>query len=317
MSRLINPQDIPEHLWEPKSETLYLPTPLIEQWISLLEANNLAGKALEIAPDSFVGGMSKEDTDNHFAWRFTGSCARTMLSFLDPKNDLRQIADAYVRAFAGNKVFLVDLPCGAGAATASILTTLANLREFNIIPRMPINIVIVGGEISEHARNYTQAILKGLQDYLNHQAIWIDYQTIAWDVCDPMSNSSLVKKITLAGQDCDTKLLILANFSNFLEKANKWAKAAPQFEEIFRHSRDQDSFAVWIEPSSKAVKNGFFSGLSQWFARLFRLNPRCDSDKTEDTYAESHALTQHPLKRHRFRVNLVVRRFDFPNEMQP
>ncbi|MGE4470418.1 MAG: hypothetical protein AB7D47_09800 [Desulfovibrio sp.] len=315
MSRLINPKDIPEHLWESKSETLYLPTPLIEQWEALLKINNLADKAQEKAPDGFVGGMSKEDTDNHFAWRFTGSCARTMLSFLDPKDDLGKVADAYARAFAGNQVFLVDLPCGSGAATASILTTLANLREFNVIPRMPINIVIVGGEISEYARDYTQAILKGIESYLNQQAIWIEYQAIAWDVCDPMSNSSLVKKLTLAGHECHTKLLMLTNFSNFLEKNNKWPKAKPQLEELFRHSRDQESLAVWIEPSSKAVKNGFFSRLPQWFTKIFRLNPSEDLGKSEDKHAESHAHAQHPLRANRFRVNLVVRRFDLPNEM--
>ena len=27
------------------------------------------------APEGFEGGMSKQDTDNHLAWRFTGSSA--------------------------------------------------------------------------------------------------------------------------------------------------------------------------------------------------------------------------------------------------
>jgi hypothetical protein len=39
------------------------------------------------------------------------------------------VADAFARVFAGNKVFLADLPCGSGAATISILTTLAELRK--------------------------------------------------------------------------------------------------------------------------------------------------------------------------------------------
>src|SRR5215207_2728354 len=154
MNRLINKEMIPDTLWNSKDSILYLPPQLISSWKMLLDKYGLLEKAMEHAPDGFEGGMSKEDTDNHLAWRFTGSSAKVMLSMLDPNEELSEIADVFTRIFSGNKVFLADLPCGSGAASMCILTVLYELRKKSLLPRMPLEIVIVGGEISKFAQSY-------------------------------------------------------------------------------------------------------------------------------------------------------------------
>lgn len=88
MSRLIPKELIPSTLWDNEESLMYLPPQLISGWMILLEKNGLLDKAKTRAPEGFQGGKSKEDTDNHFAWRFSGSCARVMLSMLDPHQDL-------------------------------------------------------------------------------------------------------------------------------------------------------------------------------------------------------------------------------------
>ena len=143
--RFIKTETLPDSLWCEKSENIILPDHLIHQWKELLNENSLLDLAKEKAPKGFEGGISKEDTDKHLAWRYNGSCARVILSLLDPKAKLSEISDAYASIFAGNKVFVADLPSGSGAATVSILCTLYELRKNNILPRHPLEVTIIAG----------------------------------------------------------------------------------------------------------------------------------------------------------------------------
>lgn len=316
MKRLIPKKMIPDSLWNSEDSILHLPPQLISSWTMLLDKYGLRDKAMERAPEGFEGGMSKEDTDNHLSWRFTGSSARVMLPMLDPLEDLYEISDVFARIFSGNKVFLADLPCGSGAASMSILSVLCELRKQSRLPRMPLDIVIVGGEISKYAQNYAREALKSLVTELEEQAITIEFEIMDWDVCDPFSNTDLTKHLTLKSQDCTTRLLILANFSGFLQGSGKWKEANRQFEELFRHSREENSIALWIEPNMNAVTNaqgGFMPRLIQWFKRKFSsLIAEKDKVESQNNYTESSVRVKHPLNEGTFRTTLVVVRFDLP-----
>jgi len=315
MNRLVTREMIPETLWNNNDSVLHLPPQLIASWEILLDKNGLREKAMEHALEGFEGGMSKEDTDNHLAWRFTGSSAKVMLPMLDPNQELDEISDAFVRIFSGNRVFLADLPCGSGAASMSILSVLCELRRQNVVPRIPLEVVIVGGEISKYAQNYASQALESLKSELESQAITIEFDMMDWDVCDPFSNSDLVKYLTLKSQNCAAKLLILANFSGFLQRSKKWKEAENQFEELFRHSREENSVAIWIEPQKNNVtdKGGFMPRLTNWFKKLFSsFLPLSDEDSEKEHYAKTSAKVKHPLSEGVFRANLVVVRFDLP-----
>lgn len=314
MSRLVSKEMLPETLWDSDELVLILPPQLVSIWKFLLQKNGLQEKALEKAPEGFEGGLSKEDTDNHLAWRFTGSSARVMLPILDPNEDLDGVPDVFIRLFSGNKVFLADLPCGSGAASLSILTVLYELRKQNCVPREPLHVVIIGGEISKYAQEYANDALSRLIKELESQAITVEFEIMDWDVCDKISNTDLIKHMTLKSQDCATKLLLLANFSGFLEREKKWQEAQKQFDELFRHSRDDNSFALWIEPQKNNVtnSNGFMPRLINWFTKAFA-NFLPKGDEYVENYAETSANTRHPLNGGKFRVGLAVVRFDLPS----
>jgi hypothetical protein len=306
---------IPQSLWSNEDSVLHLPPQLIASWEMLLDKNGLREKAMECAPKGFEGGMSKKDTDNHLAWRFTGSSARVMLTMIDPKQDLSEISDAFARIFSGNKVFLADLPCGSGAVSMSILSVLCELRKQSRLPRMPLEVVIIGGEISKHAQNYANEALEFLKTELDAQAITIEFDVIDWDVCDSFSNSDLVRRLTLASQNCAAKLLMLANFSGFLQREGKWKEAQKQFEELFRHSREENSVAIWIEPQRNdvMVEGGFMPRLISWFKKVFSaFTLMKDEDGAQKNYAKTSVKVKHPLNEGTFRTNLVVVRLDLP-----
>jgi len=62
----------------------------------------------------------------------------------------------FIRSLAGNRVTLIDAPCGARAAALSFLANIAALRERDVLPREPLDIRVLG--ISETARNYANEL---------------------------------------------------------------------------------------------------------------------------------------------------------------
>lgn len=315
MARLIPVEMIPNSLWSKQDSILHLPPQLISSWKMLLDKYQLRDKAETKAPEGFEGGMSEENTKNHLAWRFTGSSARVMLTMLDPLQQLHHIPDVFARIFSGNKVFLADLPCGSGAASMSILSVLCELRKQGKLPRMPLDIIILGGEISPYAQNYAKEALESLRTELEAQAITIEFDVIDWNVCDKFSNTDLIRQLILKSQNCSSKLLILANFSGFLQKDGKWKAATTQFDELFRYSRGKNSIALWVEPKTNEVttEGAFLGRLIKWFKNLFSKVLSKNKEIEQVHHVGSSAKVQHPLIKGTFTVNLVVVRFELPS----
>ena len=311
MSKLLPKDLIPETLWNNDQSIMYLPPELVNSWVMLLEKNGLLENAKLRAESGFEGGKSKEDTNKHFAWRYTGSSARVMLSMLDPNQELPEIPDVFTRLFSGNRVLLADLPCGAGAASISILSVYCELRKQQLVPREPLNVVIIGGELSEFAQAYARDGLVYLKGEFEKQAIYIDFEIIDWDVCNPFSNAELIKTLTLKSQGCSAKVLVMANFSGFLQRDKKWNEAKEQIDELFRFNLGESSVALWIEPNRNDVTDsgGFIYCLINWFKDKFSLI----MSPFSAVHQTSSVKVKHPLLDENFRVNLVVVRFDLPS----
>jgi hypothetical protein len=316
--RLVRQEDLPHTLWDADRSLLHLSPDLISTWHHLLDTGDLYATAIKPAPENVIGGIDKVATDQHLAWRFTGSSARVQLAMLDPNNDLPEVADALARAFSGGTVLLTDVPCGSGAAALSILSIVAELRRQERFPRFPLTVKLVGGELSEFARDYASLGIQHLLATLNEQAIWVEPEFLSWDALSKFSTADLIKRLILLGEGCSARVLVLANFSGFLQGKSKWNDAAPQFEDLFVHSRDLQSVAIWIEPQTNSVldKNGgFFCRVLKWFSFKFSgLIKKGEEEQFQISYVGiSEAQVQHPLREdQQFRVNLAVKHFDLP-----
>lgn len=316
MARLIQPADIPETLWHRSKERLHLAPDLLTAWKHLLQHAGLEEKALQPVLEGEIGGLSKEATDAHLASRFSGSSARVQLGLLDPRGELSGVTDAFAKVFSGGTVLVADLPCGSGAAVLTLLASLAELRRQGRIPRHPLHIKVVGGELSEFARDYASLAMNHIKDALAEQAIWVSAEFLPWDALDKFSTADLTNRLTVLGQDCTARLMVLANFSGFLQGDGKWKEALPQFESLFVHGRAHNSFVLWIEPQTNKVLGlgGFFSRAIAWFKKLFSAHQTQDEQDAlvVENLGKSHAGVQHPLKDHQFDVHLVIQRFDLP-----
>jgi hypothetical protein len=248
--------------------------------------------------------MSQEATDEHFAQAFSGSVARAQLAVLDPKQEVTRAANAFIETLSGNKVCLVDVPSGAGAASLSFLSTIAQLRAEAVLPRLPLDVHLVAGEIAAPARTYATELLAEMIPRLEAQAIFVTPSLMHWDVLDDLSNTDLIQKMTVHSIEPCRRLLLVANFSGFLERSRNRSKAMPRMDELFRHASGRGALAVWIEPKTNVATNG--GGL---FAALTKLFPWVRRSHQEPAFMTSESAFFAPFGTTAM-VRLAVVRFD-------
>jgi hypothetical protein len=264
--RLLLSSDIPMTLWHRNERTLLIPGAICRTYKEMLAAKGLLRCAQdEDCDDGPVGGITEEDTRKHFATRFSGSVARTQLAVLDPMDELRGTSDLFVRALGGGRVGLLDIPCGAGAASIDLLAATAALREARRIPRQPLEVRLVAGDISECARVYALDMIEGMKEHLACQGIFVHEKIMEWNVLDAESTTALLHSWMEWAHDCREYIAILANFSGFLQKHGRFKDAQPQLNEIFRWTAQRRSTIVWIEPATNDATQGFIPRVLKWF----------------------------------------------------
>lgn len=248
---------------------LTLPQTLAQAYLDSLSANGLLATASGPRPKPApVGGLTKEATDLHYAHAFDGSVARAQLALLDPKKEVATTATKLLKFFSGGALTFVDVPAGAGAAALSILCTIGELRRSGMVPREPLNVHLLWGEISDPARGYAEELISRVTDSLAAQAIFVTSDCFSWDVLSELSNAELVEKIVLSKSLRPQTVLLISNFNGFLEKENKKKAAYPQIAELIKYSSGKLNAAVWIEPDMNTAKLGLFPFILGKLAKL-------------------------------------------------
>lgn len=315
-SRLLNPADLPEQLWLRAEGLVLVPPALAEAYTAQINALGLRGLSEMRDPDDPpVGGITQEQTDRHFAQAFDSSVARVELVILDPLSDLGEASDSILRAFAGDRIVLADAPCGAGAAALSLLCCIAELRRQGIVTRHPLDVTLIGAEISDPARLYAEQMVDRVSRSLADQGIFVRHECMPWDVLSEISNTDLIQHIVRAGIDGRPCCLVIANFSGFLQRARKRAEAEPKLGELFRHVSRGGGSTFWVEPATNVA--AMPGGLLPWFSGRVRSVWRhlfagaSESNATEDP-SVSHAQYRRVLSPTETpRVNVALIRSEF------
>ena len=264
---LLNPESLPATLWDKDAKFLRLPQEFSAVYERLIDRYGLRPLATSrTEKDSPTGGVSKAETEQHFAQQFDNSAARAQLALTNVTKDVTSVSDALVRALSGNAICITDAPCGAGAATYAFLCAIAELRAKSVLPRMRLDIRLVGAEISEHARLIAVEMLSELRPYLESQAIFVDADFHPWDVTSNLSTTDLISATIRASTATSKRLLVVANFSGFLSLRGKLAASKAQLEELFRYSSGLENVAVWLEPQMNFSMDdgGLLHSISRW-----------------------------------------------------
>lgn len=295
-TRLLLPSDLPDSLWEKNRGCLRISQSLCDGYSSVLCLHGLIETAKSNDNDDGpVGGIRDEDTKRHFATRFAASAARTQLALLDPRDHLENASDLFLQAFSGGHVSLLDIPCGGGAASADLLALVAALREHRLIPRQPLFVQLVAGDISPLARQYASEVIESIRPSLESQSVFVEAHYEDWNTEEAASTTSLLHSWMKWAHACREHFVVMANFSGFLQRQGKFDKARPQLEEVIRWAGERRSTVIWIEPSTNVVTENFIPRVLDWLrtrlsAVFLRHWDQPDSNLT------SEAVYLHPMK---------------------
>lgn len=273
LERLLPPRLIPGCLWDHKKGVLTLPDALAKAYVEHTDRNGLRDLGLSREDGKgATGGPGRDQQLNYFARKFDGACARAMLAILDPKDALGKTSNRILVAISGSAVQMTDAPCGPGSATLGMLCTVGVLRAKGVLPRLPLYVNWTGGELSADAIDICKHMFAELSTELERQAIFLNSQWVSWDVTDSMSTTDLVRAGLSGAAASQPRFLLVANFSDALQREGKRKEAFKQLEEIFRYVSGANSTAVWIEPDMNMTteKGGLFAWLRSSFASLWK-----------------------------------------------
>ena len=160
------------------------------------------------------GGIEEDATDTHLALRFTNSVGRNLCAALDPHSNLHDISNNIISPLIGDKVLLVDAPCGSGAAGLAIFDCLRELRTKNVLASLPLSVHIVAGDISAKAREHYRRLFDELSDRLKVVQIYAELSDFEWDVSDVAANALLVDRMVEMAAVQKRVLVVASNFSH-------------------------------------------------------------------------------------------------------
>lgn len=318
--RLLHPDSLPRTLWDRGDQCVLIPEVIGEPYRAAIHRHALLELALaRTGEDSPVGGLTQQATDAHFAQQFDGSLARAELAMLDPLDDVSHVSDCFVRLLSGGKVAILDIPSGAGALALSLLATAAELRARGTLPRHPLYVTVVAGELSRFAQQYASELFAEVELGLRAQAIWVNHVQVLWDATDALSTSALVSRFIRESIGAERRQVVVSNFSGFLSRSGNQRKAEPQLEEIFRYAAEPKTSAAWLEPQTNAAvsSGGVLSGMARAvrtvmsrFAKIVAPSRARDDGVTQTGASFVPVLRPNA----RARVRLAVLRFELERE---
>ena len=236
--------------WE--DNTLHLPNLL---WAAY--ADELTGRAwlndAQINPEKsrIYGGNDEQATKDHFCQRFAASCSRLAYFLTDPENHFRELKEKTLISFSRGELIILDVCGGSGAATISILTSLADLRLSAKQPCLPLNISIVNADISDLARTIAHSIHMRMGTVLLDSGINITFQDKKWDMFQVEQTNQLCDEIFDQSLPAREYLILVSNISGL--GAEQFDIASDSIAHIMQRITNKKAFVLWVEPpTSKA-----------------------------------------------------------------
>ena len=305
--RLLPIEKIPPDLW--RNSVLRLPQHLSSTYVAYLDKLGLKDLSVDTTEKSVHGGKTMEETREHFARRFAVSAGRVEYSTLGPSDQFEGLSEAFLSTFSDGFIGVLDIPCGTGAMTAALVSTLTKLRSEKVIPRLPLTISVCAGDYSAEALNIFSLLIQELVEPAAVQGITLIWETNEWDATRGDQTAHLVDRWFATSTPATEFFVAVTNFSRALHSAGAFESFSPCFEQILARLHDKQSTVVWVEPATKSAKAGVLARLSQFIkARISWY--RSTNSTPPQSITESEYQIEHPVNRQPIRTNVAVYRFD-------
>lgn len=286
---------------------IHLPGALNDVYEATLRKYNLLEKARHASDVKAVyGGKSREDTEEHLATRFLNSVSRVQCVLLDPHRSLADIPRDLITTLSSHRIAVLDVPCGAGAATLSMLETVKELRKAGVLPTTPLSIDIIGADISPDALDLFCEQHSALSPGLSNLGITTTLSLREWDAADVQQTNDLLDDLLANAGVHNEHLVLVTNFSG--ESKNLLRQFEPSFNQIgirLSGKVTKRNTIIWIEPDMRTSR-GLFSTLADLFAKFKRLQRSPDASVPCLSCSYSWFLR---LQNKSIRSSLIVHRY--------
>lgn len=256
-SSLFKGKHLPPSIWD--SGTLYLPEPLATAHKDFLVKN---GWLADYQPDKHggTGGQATEEARDHVINRFLNSAARMQFVCASPDDEQLNVRDMVLDQLGDGHIFLLDLAAGNGAGTLSMLSLLCELRLQKTVPKLPLNVSILGLDFSVDALGYYEEILDTIRPWLASAGINLSLKT---EVCDMAITGHFSEMLDSFFDDaklqrvnrflCVISALSGAGKEGFEQMHDSMKMAAARLS----HSQRSSSW-LWVEPFTTNSKKAWF-----------------------------------------------------------
>jgi hypothetical protein len=251
--------------------------------------------------NELVGGEGADDATKHFTHRFKTSSARVQYLVLSPCGTFDPVASDMMSFILDGKVSVLDIPCGSGGGLLGYLCTIAELRQRGLVPRTPVEITVLAGDISSEARLIHEAMLDRLASSFSDAGIRLSWHHSNWDVTDVFSTSRLVDQWFTQCPSDEEYMIFVSAFSGFADTNREIVLNA--FHSIVGRFHNKPCLMVWVEPAMKLstrVLKWIVECFNRWFGR--------DGVERESTETKEFHF-KHPFTGERIRSHVQVRSF--------
>lgn len=304
--RVLPFERIPAELW--RNSLLRLPAHLASGYVEHLDGLGLRDRSTDTSDAEVHGGNTIEDTHEHFAKRFAVSVGRVEYSMLGPCDEFESLSNAFFSTFSDGFVGVLDIPCGTGAMSGALVSTLTNLRAVNVIPRLPLTISICAGDFSPEALRIFGLMMTKLVEPASTQGITLIWETSIWNATRSDHTARLIDRWFTISAQASEFFVVVSNFSGALHNAREFASFTPCFEQVLSRLHDKQCTVVWIEPASNSARTGLFTRLLAFFtSRVGWFSNK--SANLAQPFVEARYCVEHPVNGLRIRTNVAVHRF--------
>jgi hypothetical protein len=253
-------------LWD--GDKAHLPLKLTSLYIDELHAINMFEHARDFdrkkTRNGAVGGISQEETYEHFAECFANSCIRLQYVLIDPNDKFGEVPTNFFSTFSTGSIALLDAPCGTGAGALSLLYTIKELRKNKKLPTLPLEVNILACDYSESALNLYSKLLDEAIPAFKTVNIKVTYNVKQWDAFEVSSTVLLMREFT--GYSCDEFFVLVSAFSGI--QSDDLEKLTNSLMHI-QSSLSPDKYTlVHVEPNSNNAKR-FFTSIRNMMKSLF------------------------------------------------
>ena len=238
-------KDIPTEIWF--NNMLHLPSCLSAAYWNLLEKYKITKDALstEDPGTAIIGGSGREETLEHFAKRYGVSTCRVSSLIIDPDSAFSAIPDDIISTFAEGRISILDIACGAGAVGASLLSTFSALRLYNKLPKLPLDVRIVGGDCSVSALDIYTDMLQQLEPTLKSVGINTTLITKQWQAEQSYTTSEMFDILFEGNPSTEEYLIVIANFAGTLNA--HFSDFKDTLNQMFDRSGNKKCTIIWVE----------------------------------------------------------------------